>query len=359
MALEKSPGHTAGIAKRERIYPIYSSIFWVLSFILLLFLLHTLSSEKVLANPLVQTQTPTAIEVVEAVNALRVSEGLSPLSAHSALMQAAQIEADGIAGGLSGHWRPENLTLGQWLLSLGYPLAGDLLQDGYRSENWVAASSAEEAVLAWQGDDVHTNTMLSQYRSDMGVGVAVGDEVYIVLITALRTRDGKMQSTAFPMLTQLASTSSFIADGTQVSQFVAPVVLCTARPDGDVIHKVQHGQSLWSIAIAYNTTINQICAWNNLGQDTIIYEGQNLLIQKGATQPATASPVPKATSTPESTATVWQSFAASTATALPSAMSTSENATSQDPAMDIVIGFILAALALGGLITVLSTIKRK
>ncbi len=320
--------------------------------------MYLFSSDKAFASPLTQTQTPTTTEVIEAVNALRISEGLSPLHVHTALMQAAQIEADGIAGGLSGHWRPENLTLGQWLLSLGYPLAGDLLQDGYRSENWVAANSAEEAVLTWTGDDVHTNTMLSQYRSDIGVGIAVGDDVYIVLITALQTRDGKMQSTAFPMLTQMASTSGYIIEGTQVSQYVAPVVLCTALPDGDVIHKVQHGQSLWSIAIAYNTTINQICAWNNLGQDTIIYEGQNLLIQKGATQPATASPVPRVTSTPQSTATMWKAIATSTATVLPSAMSAGENPVSQYSTMDIVIGCILAALALGGLITVLSTTKR-
>ena len=54
-------------------------------------------------------------------------------------MQVAGWEANAIAGGAPGHTRPNGLTLGQWLLSLGYPHSGDLSMDGYRSENWVAA----------------------------------------------------------------------------------------------------------------------------------------------------------------------------------------------------------------------------
>ncbi len=255
---------------------------------------------KVLASPPAQTEPPTPTEVIDLVNALRTSHGLSALSVHTALMQVAQIEADGIASGSNGHWRPEGLTLGQWLMTLGYPLGGSIKLDGYRSENWVAADTAAEAVQAWQGDDIHTNTMLSEFRSDIGVGIAVSDATYIVLVTALRTRDGKMQQTAIPMLTEQAGKDGII-QGTVVSQFVAPVVLSTARPDGDVIHKVGPGQSLWSIAIAYQTTIDQICIWNNLGSEKIIYEGQILLIQKGATQPVPETPTLETTTTLERT----------------------------------------------------------
>jgi hypothetical protein len=60
--------------------------------------------------------------------------------------------------------------------------------------------------------------------------------------------------------------------------------MSTARPDGDVIHEVKYGQSLWSIAIQYSTTIEQIKRLNNLTSDTIV-PGWTLLIQKGATQP--------------------------------------------------------------------------
>jgi hypothetical protein len=83
-----------------------------------------------------------------------------------------------------------------------------------------------------------------------------------------------------------------------LSQYIIPVSLSTARPDGMVYHKVQYGQSLWSIAIAYGTTIKNLQALNNLS-DTTIYEGQVLLVQRGATQPA--SPVPTPTGTPSPT----------------------------------------------------------
>ena len=82
----------------------------------------------------------------------------------------------------------------------------------------------------WLGDDEHTNTMLSPYRSDIDVAVT------------------------------------------------------TAWPNGDVVHEVKYGQRLWSIAI------EQIKRLNNLADDTVV-SGWKLLVQKGATQcaPATAT----------------------------------------------------------------------
>jgi len=244
--------------------------------------------EVVLARQSAEDDTPTPADVIEAVNNLREQNGLNTLSVHPVLMKVAQIEADGVASGSAGHWRPPGLTLGQWLISLGYPLAGDLTQDGYRSENWIAAKTVRNAINAWKGDAEHTSTMLSPDRSDIGVGIAVTDDVYIVLVTALQTASGKMQPNASLILTQ-ASSSTGEAKGFMPLQYIKPVVMSTARPDGDVYHKIQYGQSLWSIAIAYHTTIDQLRAWNNLGEEIMVYEGQVLLVQRGATQPPPAT----------------------------------------------------------------------
>jgi uncharacterized protein YkwD len=174
--------------------------------------------EEVFAGPFAEAGKPTAAQVIEAVNELRIDNGLDALGVHTALMQAAQTEAEGIANGMPGHWRPYGLTLGQWLISLGYPLAGDLSQDGYRSENWLMAHNSEEAIQAWTGDGEHSNTMLSPDRSDIGVGIAVSDDVYIiVLVTALQTGSGAMQSAAYPLLTQAASSSSDAGEGSLAS----------------------------------------------------------------------------------------------------------------------------------------------
>jgi uncharacterized protein YkwD len=242
-------------------------------------------------------QPPTPTEIIDAINALRLSYGRQALATHPVLMALAQRQADGIAAGLHGHWRPYGLTLGQLLIMEGYPLAGDLTQDGYRSENWIVSMTAQGAIDAWLEDDEHSNTMLSEFRSDIGAGVSMmrdewgQDQIYVVIETALQTRSGQQQSLARDFLTRLPS---LIAGTTSINgtplplsegQYIIPVTMNTARPDGDVVHEVQYGQSLWSIAITYGTTIKQIQAWNNLGESNTVYEQQLLLVQKGATQP--------------------------------------------------------------------------
>jgi LysM repeat protein len=137
--------------------------------------------------------------------------------------------------------------------------------------------------------------MLSEFRSDIGAGVAMSrdewgqDQIYVVVETALQTRSGQQQSGARGFLTRLPSiiNGTTSINGTQVplaqGQYMIPVIRNTARPDGDVVHQVQYGQSLWSIAITYGTTIEQIQRLNNLGDSTVVYEQQVLLVQKGAT----------------------------------------------------------------------------
>lgn len=235
---------------------------------------------------------PNPADIINAVNTLRLSYGLPALYAHPVLMQIAQEQAGGIASGLPGHWRPNGMTLGQWMMSLGYPLSGDLTQDGYRSENWGPAMTAEDAIQMWLGDDLHTNTMLSQNRSDIGAGVAIGDGQFIVVIeTALQTRSGQMQSNAGSILTGIPQTKAAInqmetqaAINGVLPQYSIPVILNTPFPNGKVYHEVLYGQTLWSIAIAYGTTIKQIQGLNNLGEDTTVYEGQVLLVRTDATQ---------------------------------------------------------------------------
>lgn len=248
-----------------------------------------------------QENQPSPESLIAAVNQLRINHGLNSLYAHPILMQVAQSQAEALAatGGAVGHSRPAGMTLEAQLLSLGYPLAGDLSLGGFRSENWVSLpleSSAQQAVEIWLGDAPHTNTMLAVDRSDIGAGIARDSQgrAYFVIDTALQTASGEHQSSAYPILTGIPQAQSALLGGASqgaldpsVSQYIVPVTISTARPDGDVIHEVKNGQSLWSIAIAYDTKINQIQRYNNLSEQTI-YLGQALLIQKDATQPATA-----------------------------------------------------------------------
>jgi membrane-bound lytic murein transglycosylase D len=46
-------------------------------------------------------------------------------------------------------------------------------------------------------------------------------------------------------------------------------------------HTVRRGQSLWSIARLYNTSINQLARWNGLSRNTTLRPGQTLRVQAG------------------------------------------------------------------------------
>lgn len=273
---------------------------------------------------------PSPAEVINAVNNLRLSNGLNTLTAHPVLMQVAAQQANALAAssGAVGHERPCGMTLGQQLLLLGFPLWGDLSQDGYRSENWGIASTVEEIIASWLGDDLHTNTMLSEFRSDIGAAVVVSDQIYFVIETALRTKTNQHQNSAYPILTAIPVTQAAClgqitpnADGS-ISQYSIPVAVSTSRPDGDVVHEVKYGQTLWSLAIQYKVSIEQIKRLNGLTDDTVI-PGWKLLIQKGATQPAPPTQTsltnfPIQTSTP---------YVVPTWTATPSSTSTPDEAT--------------------------------
>lgn len=245
-----------------------------------------------------QPSVPTAGELIAAVNAERALRGLNQLTTNSILMQVAADQASALAAseGAIGHERPCGMTLGQDLLRRGYPLSGALSLDGYRSENWVAAPTVKDAVTAWFGDEPHTNTMISDHRSDIGAAVAVSDQTYIVLETALSTASGQMQYEAAGILTGVPMTvTACYGEATQYAansllpQYSIPVARATAMPNGDVIHEVKYGQALWSIAIQYGTTIDNLRTLNNLPSTPVIYPGQKLVVQRNATQPASDS----------------------------------------------------------------------
>jgi LysM repeat protein len=222
--------------------------------------------------------------LIDAVNSLRLANGLAPLPVHPILMQTAQSQADYMAAtGNVTHTRPGGVTYTQQLISLGFPLAGDLSAGGFRSENILNTFGP----LVWDGvpgawqDAQHMNTMLSGNFTHIGAGISQsGDSYYYALDVAAATGSGEQQEGASSILTASPGSAS------GVSEFMVPVSISAANPDGTVIHKVQYGQSLWSIAIAYGTTIKSIQALNGMGEEQTVYQGQELLVMTGATQAA-------------------------------------------------------------------------
>jgi uncharacterized protein YkwD len=226
-----------------------------------------------------------AYELINAVDGLRAAYGLAPYSVSSILMFTAQNQADFMAStGQVTHSGPGGATLTQRLLAAGYPLDGDLSLGGFRAENITSGNesiSAESAVEAWMGDSLHQNTMLSPYLTEIGAGVALANgRAYLVIDCARPTNASGVPS---PDTLVFESGTSLPAGDTSIP----PVRLSTPNADGEVVHDVKYGETLWQIAISYGVKIDDIKKLNGLS-DNSIYPGNKLLIR----MEATATPVP-------------------------------------------------------------------
>lgn len=289
--------------------------------------------------------TGSPYELINAVNALRASNGLSPYSISSILMYTAQSHADFMAAtGNVSHTGAGGSSVTDRLLSAGYPLAGDLSLGGFRSENITGGSesmSAQSAVNQWTGDAAHLNTMLSPNLTEIGAGVSInGGRVYYVIDVARPTTSGAPQS-----YTPAAGGASGIP---LVNEVIFPVVVVTPNSEGDVIHEVKAGQTLWQIAIAYGVKIDDIKSLNGLF-DNNIYPGEKLLVNKETILP-TVPPV--TTSTITATSVPTSTITATTVVPLESVTTTPVSSTapnSNQTIMTAVMGIITLALLGGGI----------
>lgn len=236
-----------------------------------------LLTKPVYAAPL---QAPTAYDLIDAVNAYRAANGMPYLVIDPLLMISAQMHAEYLAsqeGSLSGHVGAGGTDADARAAAVGYPQVEGL----DINENWqILPSSADLDTLiysAW-GDSQHTHTMLHWMGQHVGAGVAVsGDSVIYVLDVAAFWGDAGL--TVQPTSDAYPGLASGDASSASISQYMAPVQVAEPDEAGRIIHTVLQGQTLWSIATAYDITIDQITSLNGLSSESMIYVGQELLIQ--------------------------------------------------------------------------------
>jgi LysM repeat protein len=69
-----------------------------------------------------------------------------------------------------------------------------------------------------------------------------------------------------------------------VPQVIIPVATATPDADGQLFHDVQPGQTLWAIALAYEVTIDDLEAWNNISRQDSLLIGARLVIPDSSTK---------------------------------------------------------------------------
>ena len=295
-------------------------------------------------------------DLINAVNALRASNGLPAYRISSILMYTAQSHADFMAAtGTMSHIGAGGSSVTERLLSAGYPLAGDLSLGGFRSENITGGNEsmpAQSAVDQWTGDAPHLNTMLSPNLTEIGAGVTVANgRVYYVIDAARPTASGAPQAGS-----PVADDASVVP---LVNEVIFPVAVVTPNLEGEVIHEVKAGQTLWQIAISYGVKIDEIKSLNGLVNNNI-YPGEKLLIKKDVTL-LTASPEVTNTSEPTPSPTVVIESTKSVPLAIPTittSLVSSVSPNANNTIMAIVMGIIALALLGGGIFSWAGSAKK-
>ncbi len=227
-------------------------------------------------------------DLIDAVNTLRINNGLPPYEVNNILMSIAQGHSNYQAaiGSVThigaGGTRPRDRAV-----AAGYGGGATF----FISENIAGGTdlSVDGAISMWLGDDPHIQTMLSSNYQEVGAGVAeAGGFVYYTLDAAYVSCDSyNPPPTTYP-------------GGPTALPYYA-VKTATPNPDGSIVHTVMLGQNLSLIATGYGITVEQLKELNHLTDDTI-YDGDILIIRlgdtPGPTATGTATPTPTRVASP-------------------------------------------------------------
>ena len=253
----------------------------------------------------------SADALIAEVNALRASYGLEPYTVDAGLMGLAQGQSEYQASIHSTtHDRPDGS---------GTPA---------RSENICGGIgvNASYCVNSMWTDNLHRYTMIGLTNGTVGAGLAEseGNSYYTLMVNSSGPETG---------LVQLSTLSEYEIPIDPDSALRQPDEMSTSTPmpDGSIYHTVRTNETLWSIALSYNTTIADIQALNGMDpDDTSVSIGQRILIVYGGnpvedTATPTITPLPP-TNTPKPTST-----ATNTPIPLPTLTPTPTNTPTPEP----------------------------
>jgi LysM repeat protein len=238
-----------------------------------------------------------AQDLINLINGMRVAQGLPALTVNNILMATAQETSDIMAiNDLHAHIGDVRGRV----MAAGY--GGGAI--AWATENFAIGPMTIDQIQQVWADPDHMIPVVNANYKDIGAGVTtMNGRVWYIIHAAYVSGGTYVQNTPIPGSTAEYSTPA-------VSQIIIPVHTTTPNQEGAVVHDVQSGQALWSIAIAYGTKIEELVRLNNLSsKDPIIYVGQKLLIFEAKFTPTPTfagtfnSDEQKLTATPKVTAT--------------------------------------------------------
>ncbi|PKO06352.1 MAG: hypothetical protein CVU41_06405 [Chloroflexi bacterium HGW-Chloroflexi-3] len=325
------------------------------AFIIVLLVIFLISASQVSPTKAAPSQSITADELITLINNWRVSYGHQPLVVDPILMTTAYDTAVYMAiNGLRWHIG----DVSGRIASYGYGGGAQV----FATENFAIGPVSIETIAEWWSDESHQYPSANPSYIHIGAGVfPYGDRIWYIVHAAYTSGDAQYTPNPTQLLNSGTTTPS-------VSQLIVPVQTVTPNENGAVVHEVLPGQALWSIAIAYDTKIEDLIRLNNLNpEDPTIYVGDKLLIFEAVRtpvntkisptiDPSQVTPTATATLRPTRTKTATPKPSSTLAVQTPSTTPTemkNKNAAVSGIFQNKVIGVILISiLALGILLIV-------
>ena len=235
----------------------------------------------------------SAYELIIAMNTLRVSNGLPPLIEDPIVNAVAQSTAATMAAN-NMSWHIGDVR-GR-LAAAGYGVGGTV----WATENFAVGGGGtgiDEIMATWADPD-HMRPAVNPAYCNVGAGVAQASNGRIYFILQAAYVSGQECGSSSPSSSSSGDTSQPNTGSGIVPQLIIPVKIATPDADGKVYHVVQAGQSFWSIAIAYQITIQDLETWNNTSRETPLQSGQRLFIPGKGTE-GFATPTPSGMIVPQ------------------------------------------------------------
>lgn len=222
----------------------------------------------------------SAYDLIIAMNTRRVSNGLPALVEDPIINAVAQSTAQIMAASqISSHIG----NVSGRLEAAGYGGGAKV----WATENFAAGNYALDEIMVIWSDAAHMLPAVNAAYCNVGAGVAksANGRMYYVLQAAYVAGQSCGEYTS--------SSGAAVKSGGSARGvgLVVPVKIATPDADGKIFHVVQSGQSFWAIAIAYQVTIKDLEAWNNLSRDSKLQVGQRLFIP-GSNTEGYATPTP-------------------------------------------------------------------
>ncbi len=238
-----------------------------------------LFSGSKLSGQAAAAQAGPATEIFQLINNFRASQGLPPFQYNNALAAAAQGHANCMAQNIIySHTGAGGSTPLSRATAAGY--------SGYVVENIVGGwhMSPRQGLIWWQNSPVHYNTLVTSSYPQAGIGYAGNgtENMYVLLVGR---PPGPYENTR-PPGANAASAAPLI---------ITPIELAEPREDGSIVHVIQQGQAMWTIAAYYDVDLAYLYLINGLTEDDVLHPGDEVTVRLADGQEPPPTPTPPLT----------------------------------------------------------------